>query len=204
MPSPISRHDHGDLNQVILARELFWHNVIREILTSLSVLSLKTKRRVTLPPPDDSPQTETHEPADSAEDDSDPRHSHGSPPPKAPPPPDMFDGRLAIVTRLGDRIPIAEVFPLFACGIGDTSGQRALSIAVECTIFQIRTPSGEVYTLPLQEIRGFHSLSEDIMRQLEEATRSSGSGPEKEAPFGFAAFTSLARDHVPTDQDEAN
>lgn len=204
-PSPINRHDHGDLNQVVIARELFWHNVIREILTSLSVLSLKAQSRpskpTSEPTAEDSAKTPEPEAADTEQDEARSNHTDDSPPSQTPTPDDMFDGRLAVVTRLGDRIPIAEVFPLFACGIGDTSGKRALSVAVECTIFQIKTPSDEVYTLPLHEIRGFHALSPEIMKQLEESTRSRGSGLDKDAPFGFAAFTSLANDHL-TDQED--
>ena len=200
-PSPINRHDHGDLNQVVVARELFWHNVIREILTSLSVLSLKAQSRASEPATEDPTKTPEPEAVDTEQDEACSHHTDGSPPSQTPTPDDMFDGRLAVVTRFGDRIPIAEVFPLFACGIGDTSGKRALSVAVECTIFQIKTPSNEVYTLPLHEIRGFHALSPEIMKQLEESTRSRGSGLDKDAPFGFAAFTSLATDHL-TDQED--
>jgi hypothetical protein len=58
------------------------------------------------------------------------------------------------------------------------------------TVFQIVTPAGDVYTLPLHEIRGLHALSEGIMNALEQST---GEPDKPSQPFGFAAFTSLAR-----------
>ena len=67
-----------------------------------------------------------------------------------------------------------------------------LSHAVECTVFQIRTPSGEVFTLPIHAVRAFHSLSEESMDQLGQSARTSNS-KQDETPFGFAAYTSLAR-----------
>jgi hypothetical protein len=102
---------------------------------------------------------------------------------------------LAVVTREGQRVPISSVFPLFACAI-DTSSpdERTLAMAVECTVFQVRTPGGEVYTLPLSEIRSFHALTPGLMNQLEQAAeRARPLGEEAALPFGFAAFTSLVR-----------
>jgi hypothetical protein len=69
---------------------------------------------------------------------------------------------------------------------------------VECTVFQIRTPGGEVFTLPLEEMRTFHALTPELMRKLERAARREarrrGEAPgEEQIPFGFAAFTSLSR-----------
>ena len=70
---------------------------------------------------------------------------------------------------------------------------------MECTVFQIRTPPGEVFTLPLSEIRGFHSLSpelvEKLQRQAEAQLNHLTGGPDEEnqQPFGFAAFTSLSK-----------
>jgi hypothetical protein len=109
---------------------------------------------------------------------------------------DLFDGRLAILTHTGERIPIAEVYPLFACGIQTSRASRALSMAVECSVFQIRTPTGEVFTLPLQEMRGFHAMSPELMQALadEARKRAEETSMEKSAePFGFAAFTSMAK-----------
>jgi hypothetical protein len=143
---------------VTVARELFWQNVMREILTSLSVLS------------------------------------GAQPAGQRPPTDDLFDGRLAIITQLGQRVPIAAVFPLFACGIDTSDTDRELSMAVECTVFQIRTPGGEVFTLPLHEMRAFHSLSEELIERIrKEAGEVADVDPGEHEPFGFAAYTSLAR-----------
>jgi hypothetical protein len=116
---------------------------------------------------------------------------------EAPPEDGLFDGRLAIITTQGTRIPIAGVTPLFACGISTSSHERRLSVAVECTVFQIRTPTGEVYTLPLHEIRGFHALTPELVETLK-----AQASPEFQAdePFGFAAFTSLAREGQVSDR----
>lgn len=143
-------------------RELFWNNVMREVLTALSQLSAAVERNASTKP-------------EAAEELAAP-----------------LDGRMAVITSAGQRVPIADVYPLFACGIPGNADEKALSIAVECTVFQIVTPSGEVYTLPLHEIRGFHALSPELMKQLAEATRSEEGGSRTE-PFGFAAFTSLAK-----------
>ncbi|HZW09904.1 MAG TPA: hypothetical protein VFF69_08365, partial [Phycisphaerales bacterium] len=160
--------------------ELFWQNVMREMLTSLSMQRARlmaereaTSRQLT---------------------------QHGQ---ELPPmgPPEGFDGRMAVVTALGERIPIADITPLFACSIGGTQLERALSEDVQCTIFQIHTPTGEVYTFPVQEIRGFRALTEDAMRSLEREARAAAEAAGEEAvgrvPFGFAAFTSLARGGEP-------
>jgi hypothetical protein len=168
-------------------RELFWQNVMREMLTSLSVLSMQ--RNDAAPPIEAPPAAAADNPGDQ-----------GDPPTGAIQPtegfdPALFDGRLAIVTRAGERIPIAAVFPLFACGIS-TPGSRSLSAAVECTVFQIRTPDGHVFTLPLHEIRCFHAMSEEIMQRMEAAARRRAARREADneaPPFGFAAFTSMAR-----------
>lgn len=147
-------------------RELFWNNVIREILSTLATAS-----------------------------------AMGSPPPGEPGvdrpqhPSDVLDGRLAIITREGARIPIAAVMPLFACGVPGTDADRVLSMDVECTVFQIRTPTGEVFTLPLHEIRSFHALTDELMERLRAAARAQSKDDDQSTnePFGFAAFTSLAR-----------
>ena len=69
-----------------------------------------------------------------------------------------------------------------------------LAADVQCSIFQIRTPSGEVYTLPIHEIVSVHALSESLVRQMEAAALAQADSSEPDAaPFGFAAFTSLAR-----------
>ena len=137
-------------------RELFWQNVLQEMLTGLSAAAAQ----------------------------------HGQS--------EMFDGRIAVVTRLGQRVPIASIFPLFACSVPGVRGKsRFLSEEVQCTVYQIRTPNGEVYTIPLHEISTLHALSpeliERLQRQSELGGRSpAGAGGPARRPFGFAAFTSLA------------
>lgn len=134
-------------------REMFWHNVMREFLTGLSVSAMSGQGN----------------------------EGDG---------PNLFDGRLGVITATGTRIPIAGVYPLFACGVPGSDTERSLSMDVECTIFQIHTPEGEVFTLPLHEIVGFHSVGEEVMEQLNAAAQENSSSDE---PFGFAAFTSLAK-----------
>lgn len=151
-------------------RELFWQNVVREILSSLAAaaaissgrLSATAKGAATTPAP-------VH---------------------------DLFDGRTAVITRLGQRIPIADVYPVFACSVTSASEHdRMLSADVQCSVYQIRTPSGEVFTLPVHEIVAVHALSEALVKQLESAAAEAfeGGDADKQQPFGFAAFTSLAR-----------
>lgn len=104
--------------------------------------------------------------------------------------PRLFDGRMAILTHGGERIAIASIHPLFACGIPGTPAEQSLSIAVESSVFRIRTPEGEVFTLPVSEVRALHALSSDLVKSLEAGTREATAPHE---PFGFAAFTSLSR-----------
>jgi hypothetical protein len=157
---------------------LFWQNVMRQILTSLSVEWLNRNQHAALA-------------AVSAQ---------ANPPPATLAlPENLFDGRLGILTHGGERIPIASVSPVLACGVQTTDAARMLSIAVECTVFEVRTPTGEVFTLPLAEMRGFHSLTPELMQALEEAARREADPEDKQAqegpgaPFGFAAFTSMER-----------
>ncbi len=154
---------HSDTETV---RELYWQNVVAQMLSTLSVFTIETVPKTK---PDDEQTAE---------------------------PTDLLDGRFAIVTRSGMRIPIAEVHPLFACSINTGSPQlRKLSADVQCSVFRIRTPTGEMFTLPIQEIRGLHALTPELLEQLEEATeRQARPGDsDHKLPFGFAAFTSLAR-----------
>lgn len=155
-------------------RDLFWQNVLREMLTSLAALSQQV----------------------------------ANPDPAAPqqPDPSLFDGRLGIVTKGGDRIAIASIVPLFGCGPTSPS-QRDLAMAIECTIFQIRTPDGHVFTIPLHEIRTFHALSPEVMARLEESARRRAARREAAddaPPFGFAAFTSLTRGTLPPEPPPAH
>jgi len=145
--------------EVAARRELFWHNVIREILTALSVMSVQRSASV-----------------------YDPHIEHIAH--------ETFDGRLAVITSIGQRIPIKEVHPLFACSINGSEAQRQLSMDVQCSVFQIRTPGGEVHTLPVHEIRTFHALTPELMAQIE---RHAQQGQDGQQPFGFAAFTSMSK-----------
>jgi hypothetical protein len=160
----------ASFSDTTLARDLFWQNMMREMLTALSVESINRQARA------------AHAAAD------------GKPPPQEEGV-NLFDGRLGILTHAGERIPIAEVYPLLACGISTSDEAKVLSIAVECTVFQVRTPAGEVYTLPLKEMRGLHALTPELMQALQDAARreSGDTGEDGTEPFGFAAFTSLAR-----------
>jgi len=183
-------------------RELFWQNVIREMLTSLSMLSMKLEAQA---------GAEKMDPGQVIIDTPDGTIVHGGPSEQNEheeaeiEEASLFDGRLAVITTLGNRIPIADVHPLFACGVTHNSDARSLATAVECTVFQIRTPPGEVFTLPLSEIRGFHSLSpeliEKLQRQAEAQLNHMSGGPDEEnqQPFGFAAFTSLAQANAESD-----
>ncbi|MFI4897090.1 MAG: hypothetical protein ACIARR_04620 [Phycisphaerales bacterium JB059] len=156
-----------DPQRVVHRRDLFWQNVIREILSALSVAAGSASGRVS-----PSPKGVAHSSSPVGE---------------------MFDGRLAVITTLGNRIPIADIFPVFACSIAGSADERTLSGDVQCTVFQIRTPDGEVFTLPVSEIRSFHSLSQELIEKLEaRAEASLGAKDASKAPFGFAAFTSLA------------
>lgn len=108
--------------------------------------------------------------------------------------PELTDGRFALLTHAGERIPVASVAPLFACSI--TAPQAFdLCMAVQCTVFNIGTPHGEVFTIPLREIRAIHALSGELLNALENAARTGASGASSQngEPFGFAAFTSLAQ-----------
>ncbi len=148
---PLQR-SRSDIRQVEATRELFWNNLLREILNGLASLSATG------------------------------RH------------PEMFDGRLGLITNSGNRIAIGSVTPLFACGVSGTAAQKSLSIMVECTVFQVVTPDGEVFTLPVHEIRMFHSLSEELVERFKAAARAAEQQDDAgEEPFGFAAFTSLSR-----------
>lgn len=167
------RNDRGHLrlHDPREARELFWQNVVRELLTTLA---MQRSRLAAV--------AEAHRREAVAAGGEDPGPVRNLP---------GFDGRVAVVTEGGDRIPIAEIIPLFACSIGGTSRSRALSEDVQCSVFQIRTPTGEIYTFPVHEIRGVHALTEEAMRSLkEESSAKDGDG----VPFGFAAFTSLAQE----------
>ncbi len=150
-------------------RDLFWQNVVREMLSGLAAAAATSGGRLSVGPK-------------GAATGGSPVH-------------DLFDGRMAVVTRLGQRIPIADVTPLFACSIPSSGPSaamdRAISADVQCTVFQITTPGGEVYTLPVHEIAMIHSLSHQLVERLQQAAVQQAA-PGDDRPFGFAAFTSLA------------
>lgn len=157
---------------MLALRELFWHNVVREMLTSLSVMAM-SRRSEPYDPKAENAFRET------------------------------FDGRVAVITTQGVRVAIAEVHPVFACSIPGSQAERDLSNAVQCTVFQIRTPTGEVHTLPLHEIRSIHALSDELMNQLQQMAQQQEQQQDIQdgaEPFGFAAFTSLSKDRTPTNQ----
>lgn len=159
-------------------RDAFWQNVVRDMLTTLSVAAGSGGRLS----PTASGAASSPDPVD-----------------------EMFDGRLAVITSLGQRIPIADIYPVFACSLPGSAKQRALSGDVQCTVFRIETPSGEAYTLPLSQIVSLHSLSADLVAKLEEASVRGliGTGDDlEELPFGFAAFTSLAQVEADEEDDE--
>lgn len=144
--------------ELVATRELFWNNVVREMLTALSIQWAQRSAA--------QEQTE----------------------------PDVFDGRIAVITMLGQRIPIAAVYPVFACGVPGTQAERVLSQAVESTVFQIETPGGEAFTIPIHEVRLLHTVSGELMEQVMRASASQEQDEKgSDVPFGFAAFTSLAR-----------
>jgi hypothetical protein len=182
-----------------IMRELFWQNVIREILTSLSSVAALRPSEPERRPPElvQTPQPETPPPDPEAE--PGPRIVSGTGTEMQPEQerfqPELFDGRLAVILKNGERVPIADVFPVFACGI-NAPVNRPLMTAVECSVFQIRTPQGQVFTVPLHEIRGFHALTPELIQRISATSRRQRRRAEvpEEMPFGFAAFTSLSRD----------
>jgi len=169
-------------------RELFWQNVVREILTELATICAQLPQ---LP----AGKHETPREDESASEDADQRDGPSGKGGRAEPAidPAMFDGRMAVLTKNGQRIPIAHVSPLFGAGPSQPS-QRGLSLAVECTVFQIRTPDGHVFTLPLHEMRAFHAVAPELMDRLQRnRSRRRARHESDTTPFGFAAFTSMAR-----------
>jgi len=109
--------------------------------------------------------------------------------------PELFDGRFGIVTNQGVRVGIKHVFPLFACSIPGTSWEREASVAVQCTVFRIATPDGEIYTLPVHEVAAVHSMTPELIEQMAKAEQEAegGSDETEKRPFGLAAFTALPR-----------
>ncbi|HVU64897.1 MAG TPA: hypothetical protein VHC70_13030 [Phycisphaerales bacterium] len=141
--------------QMLTLRDLFWNNVVRDMLNGLSML-LEAQ-------------------------------------------PELFDGRFGVLTRQGERIPIAHVYPLFACSVPGTQTERDMSAAVQCTVFRITTPEGEVFTLPVQEIRAIHTMTAELIEKLQALSEKEAEGDEEgeePKPFGLAAFTALPKPPV--------
>ncbi len=151
-------------------RDQFWSNVVRDSLMAMASAAASSSARLS---PTPSAAQHSTKPID-----------------------DLFDGRMGIITTLGQRIPIADIFPVFACSAVGSMADRERSADVQCTIFRITTPTGETYTLPISQIIGIHSLSEDLVRQLEDASedmQDDNSNDTERLPFGFAAYTELSR-----------
>ena len=142
-----------DAAQLEALRELFWHNIVREILGGLIAVSSKR--------------------------------------------PELLDGRFAILTHGGERIPIAHVTPLFGFTVRGSEGERQTSAAIQMTVFRVATPDGEVFTLPVTEIRAFHELTPELLSRLQQAendeARAAGDDDAGSRPFGFAAFQALPK-----------
>ena len=64
-----------------------------------------------------------------------------------------------------------------------STGDRPLTRADEVVTYVARN---------LEPVRGFHTLTDELMAQVTQAAQNAES-EESESPFGFAAFTSLAR-----------
>ncbi len=165
-----------DLKAVATARQVFWSNVLREIMTSLCMASLRE-----------------HAAREG------PARALGAAAGEAQPDPEaskIFDGRLAVITSWGLRLSIAAIEPVL--GAAPSAGRTAMQQALECSVFQIRTTDGDVWTLPLHEIRAFHALTEELMEELARAAGSEDQDQTDSQPFGFKAYTSLSRLDTPT------
>lgn len=172
-PSIVQPGDQAPVARTQARRDVFWSNVVREILMALSSAAAASSGRLN----------------------SGPAAANASPSPID----DLFDGRMGVITSLGQRIPIADITPVFACSMDSCPADRSRSSDVQCTVYRITTPTGESYTLPISQIIGVHSLSEALVDQLEQASMEEEEGVESRVPFGFAAYTSLAKseDDVP-------
>lgn len=159
-------NEHNTLppvTRVQARRDVFWQNVCREILMSLAAAAAESSGRLGTGPA-------------AAESSTSPVS-------------ELFDGRMGVITTLGQRIPIADVSAVFSCSLPGDALDRSISGDVQCTIFRISTPTGETYTLPVSQIVGIHSVSESLLEHMDDQNPDD----EQRAPFGFAAYTSLAR-----------
>lgn len=168
-PAPAYTPDRYPVARTQIRRDVFWQNVCREILMGLAAAAAESAGRTGIGAAD----------------------AEMSPSPTS----DLFDGRMAIITQSGQRIPIADVYPVFAYSVLGDDEVRARSNDVQCTIFRITTPGGESFTLPISQIISVHSLSQSLIEKMEQAEELlEGPGDEDDrVPFGFAAYTSLAR-----------
>ena len=148
-------------------RDVFWSNVVREILMALASAAAASSGRL----------------------DTGPAAANAS----SSPVDDLFDGRMGVITTLGQRIPIADIMPVFSCSMPGCDSDRSRSNDVQCTVYRITTPSGESYTLPISQIIGVHSLSQSLVENLEDDQGSDMESDQNRVPFGFAAYTSLAQ-----------
>ena len=172
-PSPGVKYGHApqhtapsmmpSATRVQARRDVFWQNICREILMALAGAAAESSGRLGTGISD--------------------AQASGSPTSE------LFDGRMGVITTLGQRIPIADVTPVFSCSLPNSDFDRSLSTDVQCSIFRVTTPTGETYTFPISQVVGVHSLSQSLIEELEEQQESA----EDQIPFGFAAYTSLAR-----------
>ena len=186
-PAPSYTPDPYPVARTQIRRDVFWQNVCREILMGLAAAAAESAGRTGIGPTD----------------------AEMSPSPTS----EIFDGRMAVLTASGQRIPIADVYPVFAYSMLGDQEVRARSNDVQCTVFRITTPGGENFTLPLSQIISVHSLSQSLIEKMEQAQELlEGPGEEDDrVPFGFGAYTSLARseqqardqsDHLARNPDE--
>ena len=162
--------------RTLARRDVFWNNVVREILMALASAAAVSSGRL----------------------DTGPVAANAS----TSPVDDLFDGRMGVITTLGQRIPIADIIPVFACSMPNGDADRSRANDVQCTVYRITTPTGESYTLPISQIIGVHSLTEALIEQLEDAAAEEEAGEEDRVPFGFGAYTSLAQSEEDTEHAE--
>jgi len=158
-----ARRESFPIARTEIRRDVFWQNVCREILMGLAGAAAESSGRL----------------------ETGPAAAESSVSPAS----ELFDGRMGVITTLGQRIPIADVVPVFSCSMDAQDGDRSLSNDVQCTIFRLKTPTGETYTLPLSQIAGVHTLSPSLVEKIEDQQSSE----KDKQPFGFAAYTSTAR-----------
>lgn len=177
-PSHATHPDPYPVARVQIRRDVFWQNVCREILMGLAAAAAESAGRSGIGPTD----------------------AEMSPSPTS----ELFDGRMAVMTAAGQRIPIADVYPVFAYSMLGDDEVRSRSDDIQCTVFRITTPGGENFTLPISQIISVHSLSQSLIEKMEQAQELL-EGPGKEddrVPFGFAAYTSLARSEQQSRQQQ--